>query len=457
MTRKRRRKPIWPWIVGLVLLLAGSYGYYAAAQAQTQAPSEPTLQTTTVRSGDIIITAVGDGTLQPAAEIALGFRTGGVLAELLVQPGERVTVGQMLARLDDTDAQRQLRQAQLALELAELKLADLQRAPTEAESKAAEANLRAAEVALYHLAAGPAETTLTIAEADLAKSRAALAKAQAAYDNVSWRPEISSLPQSLALEQATLDYQKALAAYENQTAGAAADAIAAARAKVATATLQLETLTNGPSAEAQRTAALQVEQARLALQQAEGQLAATTLVAPIAGTVTHSNAAAGETVGASAIITLADLEGPLVRFYLEESDLSKAVVGSKTRIVFDAYPDLVFEGILTRVDPALATVQNVSAVQAWTAITYTADAPLLLLGLSAEVEIIVGEAYKTLLVPVQALRELAPGQFAVFVVDVNGELKLTPVEVGLQDFANAEILSGLQSGDVVSTGTVETQ
>ncbi len=81
----------------------------------------------------------------------------------------------------------------------------------------------------------------------------------------------------------------------------------------------------------------------------------------------------------------------------------------------------------------------------------------LLSGMSADVEIITGEARGALLLPVQALREIAPGSFAVFLVQADGSLKLTPVTVGLSDFATAQILSGLKDGDVVSTGTVETK
>jgi hypothetical protein len=65
---------------------------------------------------------------------------------------------------------------------------------------------------------------------------------------------------------------------------------------------------------------------------------------------------------------------------------------------------------------------------------------------------VAGEAKNALLVPVQALRELSSDQYAVFVVGVDGELELRPVEVGLQDYVNAEIRSGLQQGEVVSVG-----
>jgi hypothetical protein len=66
---------------------------------------------------------------------------------------------------------------------------------------------------------------------------------------------------------------------------------------------------------------------------------------------------------------------------------------------------------------------------------------------------VAGEARNAVLVPIQAMRELTPGQFAVFVVLPNGELEMRLVEEGLRDFVNAEILSGLEPGEVVSTGT----
>jgi hypothetical protein len=51
---------------------------------------------------------------------------------------------------------------------------------------------------------------------------------------------------------------------------------------------------------------------------------------------------------------------------------------------------------------------------------------------------------------------LGEDQYAVFVVGADGELELRPVEVGLMGYVNAEILSGLQRGEVVSTGETTT-
>ena len=77
------------------------------------------------------------------------------------------------------------------------------------------------------------------------------------------------------------------------------------------------------------------------------------------------------------------------------------------------------------------------------------------IGANATVDVIGGLAENALLVPVEALNEYAPGEYAVFKM-VEDEPVLTPVEVGLMDNSFAEILSGLEQGDVVTTGIVET-
>jgi RND family efflux transporter MFP subunit len=59
------------------------------------------------------------GTVRPRVESDLGFRVSGKVAERLVQQGERVTAGQVLARLDDTDFALQLEQARAELAAAE--------------------------------------------------------------------------------------------------------------------------------------------------------------------------------------------------------------------------------------------------------------------------------------------------------------------------------------------------
>jgi hypothetical protein len=54
------------------------------------------------------------------------------------------------------------------------------------------------------------------------------------------------------------------------------------------------------------------------------------------------------------------------------------------------------------------------------------------------------------------LREIGPGEYAVFVME-DGEPRLRVVTVGLMDYTSAEITSGLEAGEAVTTGVVETQ
>jgi multidrug efflux pump subunit AcrA (membrane-fusion protein) len=77
-------------------------------------------------------------------------------------------------------------------------------------------------------------------------------------------------------------------------------------------------------------------------------------------------------------------------------------------------------------------------------------------GLNATVDVIAGSAEGVLLVPAEALWEISPGEYAVFVM-VDGELQVREVEVGLMDYAYAEIVSGLEAGDLVSTGVLATE
>jgi multidrug efflux pump subunit AcrA (membrane-fusion protein) len=145
----------------------------------------------------------------------------------------------------------------------------------------------------------------------------------------------------------------------------------------------------------------------------------------------------------------------LVKFYMDETDLTGLAVGNKTIYTFNAYPETTLEGKVAVVEQSLQTIDGSPVVVVWGTLP---DRPSfnLLVGMTVDVEIIAGEAKGALLIPVQALKEITSGSYAVFTVQPDGTLKLTPVTIGLRDFANVEILSGLKAGDVVSTGTVET-
>jgi HlyD family secretion protein len=432
----------------------------------------------------------------------------------------------VLARLDDTEARSEVTQAEISLRLAELELAKLTKEPDAADLAAAQAslaeaqanmdslttpptaeelsaardNLVSAQEALQSLLAGPTQEEILIAKADLQTAEIDLQEAQAAYDQVAWRPGVNATSEAMELWRAGTAYEKAKATYDQTVAGSTEEELAAARASVAEAQSDLDTLEQGSDPEelaaAQATVAqaqaeldalldgassedleaaqLDVEQARITLASAQAELEDTVLKAPLSGVITAVEAQDSENVGTEAIITLADLDHPLIELYLDETDLDKIAVGYEVEVVFDALPNETFHGHVTQVTPTLVEVDGVATVQALAALDEeglgdpsTALRPSseqgsghsprsLPGGLNASVDVIAGRAENALLVPVEALRQLSPGSYAVFVI-VDGQLEMRPVEVGLMDVTSAEIISGLEQGDEVSTGIMETE
>ena len=454
------------WIILIIVLFVAAGGGYVAYTryfAAAEEPQEPTLQTTQVREGDILLAATGTGNLKPETEAELAFETSGVVAEVLVEIGDLVQAGDVLARLDDSDARLAVAEAEVQVKQAET---DLSLAKIETDAGLAQANLDSAQADYGEALAFAAHSgdQLTPDRVSLAQTVGALEDAQEDYDE-SWDPArdwelyIRRLSDALenerdatesVLEDAQYDLQVAQANYNLVAVEIDESAVQNTEVKVIDAQVSLAS----EPLELERLE-LALTQARLNLEAAQRNLEETTLIAPLDGTIMDVAVEVGETVGLDPVITLADLKTPLLRFWVEEEDLSSVAVGNPVSIVFDGLPDDTFSGEITRVDPELVTVDGTPAIQVWASVNRTSRPVNLLSGLSAEVEITSGEAKDVLLVPIQALRELSPGQYAVFVVEAGGELELRPVEVGLKDFVNAEIISGLELGEVVSTGMTE--
>ncbi len=301
-----------------------------------------------------------------------------------------------------------------------------------------------------------AELALITAQDDLAAAESNLSYLFGA-DAWYWRVQMENTDLSQSdrdTAQANFDYFVSLQTMDASDLAKAEADLEIARVNLQDAQAALDIVKAGPSALNAPIAALgdqmaKLEQARLAVEN-------TRLVAPFNGTVTQMNAINGQAVGTSPIMTIATTETLLVRFYLDETDLDKATVGNRVDFIFDAYPDQPVQGKVLVVEPSLQVVDGTPVVVVWASLPNDSGLKLMA-GMTVDVEVIAGESLKTLIVPVQALRELAPGSYAVFLVDADGQLILTPVSVGLRDFANAEILSGVKVGDTVSTGTVETK
>lgn len=422
----------------LVLVVAGGYAWFSVqATAAAEEAAEPALQTAKVRSGDIVITANGAGTVFPSAQAELAFRSAGVVSELNVSVGDEVQAAQVLARLDanqQAEADFQALFSPQGMAQAELAVVNAEDVLTDANGSLAylmgpnawywQGRLEAAQTAMNALGADAGSSQKEDAQKAVDEARARV-DYYLSFENI---PDVD-----LALARADVESAK-VALLDAQTA--------------------LEIIQGGPDALQAPLIVIgtetdRLEQVRLALENSQ-------LVAPFDGAVIALSAMQGQLVGTAPVMTVSTVNDLLVRFYLDETDISKAAAGMPVTFTFDAYSDTPLDGEVVMVEPALQVVDGTPVVVAWAALPE--ELPFVVVsGMTVDVEVIAAEARNAMLVPAQALRELTPGSYAVFVVADDGQLQMTPVTVGLRDYANAEILNGVNVGDVVSTGTVETK
>jgi multidrug efflux pump subunit AcrA (membrane-fusion protein) len=419
VSQKFPRKTIITMLI--VILAVAAAVVFFTQPAASESVASPVLQTAKVRTGDLVVTASGAGTVLPAAQVDLAFRSSGVVTELNAAIGDDVKSQQVLARLE--------------------------------ENIQAEADFQA----LF--------TTEGIAQAELALIAAqdALVEAEGSViyligsDSWYWQEQLE-MPEATQAEKdlarTRLDYFMGLRYIDESDIALARANLESARVALWDAQAALDIVKAGPDALKKPIAALGIEMAKL--EQTRLALENTRLIAPFDGEMTAVNTVLGQTVGTTSVMTIATTDNLLVRFYLDETDLEKAAVGNRVTFAFDAFPNQPVDGEVVIVEPTLQVIDGTPVVVAWASLPGDTEFRLMS-GMTVEAEVIAGEALGALIVPVQALRELAPGSYAVFLVGENEQLTMTPVTVGLRDFANAEILSGVKAGDMVSTGTVETK
>ncbi len=466
------------WIVLAVVILSSASGFayyqmvYLPGQEQTD---EPGLQTATVRRGDIVLYASGSGTLTAAAEASFGFGIGGQVEDMFVRVGDVVEAGQLLAELDNTTQEIQYTQAKR--DLAEL-TSDY--AMATAEQAIAEAMLEV-DSAYSHLAyiISPSvlywEEEIDRVEAELADARpeAGTSPSTEATQKIqeleaqldlfqdklegSWDYyENNYLPDNFTLKDRATGTNYVSVPSDASIAEARAE-YALAQAKVAEAQYYLAALKGEEVPEdATGNDLTELENAQLSLQSAEDNLDVTRLDAPISGTIMSLDFMVGDTLGTTAVVTISDLSQHYLEIFLDETDWGYIAVGYEAVVIFDALPDDIFSGQVTQVDPGLYESGNTSVVRGLVMLDETPSGLNLPIGTGAAVDIIGGRAENVVLVPVDALRETSPGEYVVFVIE-NDKPKLRMFEIGLQDLFFAEVLSGLEPGDVVSTGLVDTE
>ncbi len=516
-------------ILVLGVLGAGSYYWLTTNKRVDQAENEAELQTAVARRGDLIIYASASGAIVASSEVTLGFEEYGTLSELLVELGDEVQTGDVLARLETDDTPEaiaaEVAQAQLDVLEAQKELDDLYK-NAKKEAATAMIAMEDAQAALDNLissdlqvaqaweAVTTAQDAVDDAEYDYqitlstanqahidaawaqvllaedaleraqenfepyedkpsdnltkANLQAQLSAAQDEYDEavrdynamISTGSETDQASAEAALATAEAALEDALREWERAKEGPSEGEIALAEAEVALAEAECERLKDGPDPEDVAFAEAELANAQANLDLALEKQAVVELAAPMDGTIVEISAEVGETLNdETKFITVADLNHPRLEVYLDETDIENVEVGYEVEVVFDAFPDDVYTGQVIEVDPTLYESGNITTIKTLVKLNPESFSKPreLPIGLNAAVDVIGGRAEDAVLIPVEALQELGPDEYAVFVVGDDGEPKLRTVEVGIMDFTSVEIISGLEAGEEVTTGIVETE
>jgi HlyD family secretion protein len=249
---------------------------------------------------------VASGSVE-ATEAQLGFQVPGRIDTVAVQEGDRVTMGQLLARLDVTELQARRAQAAAQLDAARALLREL------------ETGARSEELAQARSAAAAATDRLNDTQRDLARTR--------------------QLLEGGAVSQEALD--KAQTAFD------------LARAQRDQAAQSRQLVEAGPRPERRAAQRAQVAQAEAAVRQLDAVLANAVVRAPFDGVVTVKDREPGEVVGAGTpVLTVMNLGDRWVRIYVREDRVGAVHLGQAAAITADTYPGKRYTGVVAYISSA---------------------------------------------------------------------------------------------------------
>ncbi len=205
-------------------------------------------------------------------------------------------------------------------------------------------------------------------------------------------------------------------------------------------------------------AVAQVSQAEAALESAQIQLGYTRITAPIGGVVASVSTQVGETVAASfaspTFVTIIDLERLEVWAYVDETDIGRVEVGQSATFTVDTYLGTDFTGTVTAIQPAAEIVDNVVNYVTLIDIGPTSGKTLRP-EMTTTVNIQLHGREDVLTIPNGAVRRDSDGAYA-YVFGQEGAVRRA-IRTGYRGDAFTEVLNGLNEGEEVIVGSVQSE
>jgi HlyD family secretion protein len=416
-----------------------------------------TIQTGHVVRGDITAVVTASGEIKPKNYINLGANAMGPITEIYVKEGDHVRRGQVVARIEATQAAADVAAQKAAINT------------SMADSAAAEDGLRAAHDAIQTAQAG-----LDRAQAEMQRTKTNMDRSEQLYKD------------KLIAKQ---DYDKSKAEYDTAIAGVyeAQTRIAQAKSQESQAKEQLISY--------QR----RITQAQATLTRFADVFDKYSVIAPLDGIVTNLPVRVGETVvpgiqssSASTVMTVADMSLITAEVKVDETDIVTVKLGQQSDVTIDAIPNKIFKGHVVEIgNTAILRSTGVAASQSAVSSQEAKDFKVVIAldnppdeirpGLSCTGKIVTATRLKALTIPIQALTVRQKGDLqaapkagqtvakpnsaddkankeelqGVFVVK-EGKAVFVKVDTGITGATDIEVLSGLSDGDQIITGSYKT-
>ncbi|BAZ40832.1 RND family efflux transporter MFP subunit [Calothrix sp. NIES-4101] len=464
LKKKLRFNALGKWLVFLsLLLLAGGGGFFIYQQTvvQPRQQARRNRQTVPIARENLTVTVTANGTIQPEMSINLSPKTSGILRQLFVKEGDAVEVGQVVAKMDDSNLQGQLLQAKGQLAQAEANLQKLIAGNRPQDIAQAQAQLNEAQANLQKVKVGNRPQDIAQAQARLQNAQSQLQQAESTFQQndrlykqgaISERTWLDSQSLRDRAQSQVLEAQKAL---ELQQAGSRPEDILQAQATVQQRQQALSLAKAGSRIEDIAQARAQVISARGTLKTIQTQVNDTFIRAPFDGTVTRKYAdpgafvtptTAGSSVSSatsSSILSLASANQIVVN--VAESNIAQMRLGQKAIITADAYPGKKFAGKVTQISPQSIVVQNVTSFEVKVKILDDKE-NLLRSGMNVNVTFDAGTLENVLVVPTVAIVRQTEGT-GVYVQGESNRPKFVQISTGLTVNDKTEVRSGLKGSE----------
>lgn len=349
---------------------------------------------------NLISTVSTNGKVEPISEFQAHAAAPGVVQKVFVEVGQKVKAGDLLIKMDDTDAVAHLATANSNLVSVQTTASDIRGGGSQLERLGATSEISRAESQRTQ-ASGTLEGLRRL-QAKGAASKAEVAAAEARLQTA---------------DTALLDAQQ--------------------RSK--------QRYSSGD----QNRIQAQLKDADAAVIAARTVYANNNIRAPYAGTVYSIPVSPYDFVPfGEPLLDLADLNRIQIRAYFDEPEIGKLAQGQAVKIVWDAKPNQVWHGHIDRAPTTVITYGTRSVGES--IITVDDAHGDLLPNTNVTVTVTTSQRFNALSIPREALHSEGSNDFVYRVI--KNHLVRTTVQVGVVNLTRVEISSGLSEKDVVALG-----